>query len=156
MKNIITILVLFSILVGFGFGAEGEKYGKALTLKDTTKISSILENPESYVGKRVLVKGAIVDVCEKRGCWMMIAGDKPFETIRIKVKDGEIVFPMTAKGKTALAEGEFMKIVLTLEQTKAAKKHEAEEHGTEYDESKITEPETIYQIKGFGAVILND
>ena len=33
--------------------------------------------------------------------------NKEFETIRVKVKDGEIVFPMEAKGKTALVEGEF-------------------------------------------------
>jgi hypothetical protein len=43
------------------------------------------------------------------GCWMTLApagvtGDTP-ATLRLKVDDGVIVFPVSAKGRTAVAQG---------------------------------------------------
>ena len=83
----------------------------------------------------------------------LASDDEEFKEIRIKVVDGVIVFPLEAKGRRAIAEGEFVKIELTLEQTVAYRKHHAEEHGEEFDPSSVTEPLTYYQIKGTGAVI---
>ncbi|MBA4252033.1 MAG: DUF4920 domain-containing protein [Chlorobiaceae bacterium] len=150
---------LFSFLVAFVFTsllfASDKKFGKKLTLKETTKISDILENPESYLGKKVLVKGEIIDVCENAGCWMNISSGSADQFIKIKVKDGEIVFPVEAKGKTALAEGEVYKIELDHEAAIKYFQHFAEDAGKEFDPKTITGPVTIYQIKGFGAVIKN-
>ena len=39
------------------------------------------------------------------GCWIDIAGEKKGEKIRVKVKDGEIVFPKDSKGKKVSVEG---------------------------------------------------
>jgi hypothetical protein len=85
--------------------AGGKPYGKPLTLKEATPISTILAGPEAWNGKRVQVKGLIVDVCAKRGCWMEIASDKKFQSLRFKVEDGVIVIPVEAKGSQAVAEG---------------------------------------------------
>jgi hypothetical protein len=60
-------------------------------------------------GKTVRIAGIVSAVCPMRGCWMDIAGDGG-ETIRIKVKDGEVVFPPTAKGKRVIAEGVLVEI----------------------------------------------
>jgi len=84
---------------------------------------------------------------------MDIASDEEFQKIKIKVKDGEIVFPMEAKGKTALVEGEVYEIKLTKEQAIEHGEHEAEEKGIKFDPSSIDGPVTLYQIKGIGAVI---
>jgi hypothetical protein len=57
------------------------------------------------VHKVVTISGTIDSVCSKQGCWMKFianAGAKPF---RIKVRDGDRVFPVSAKGKTAYATG---------------------------------------------------
>ncbi|MCA9733663.1 MAG: DUF4920 domain-containing protein [Deferribacteres bacterium] len=144
------IFMMFSVA---GFAGEEGKYGKKITLQDTTKISTIMENPDKFVGKKVLVEGLILEVCPKRGCWINLASDKEFQQIRIKVKDGEIVFPMEAKGKTATVEGEFQIFELSKEQVINMKKHQAEEKGEEFDESTVKGGETYYQIKGIGAVI---
>jgi hypothetical protein len=85
---------------------------------------------------------------------MTLATDEKLQELRIKVDDGVIVFPIEAKGKRAIAEGEFTKIEMTMEQTLAYKKHHAEEHNEEFDPSTVTEPLTYYQIKATGAVIL--
>ncbi len=133
--------------------AKTKSYGKGITIKNVTKISDIMKNPDQYVGKSVLVKGLVVGVCEMRGCWMDIASDKAFQKIQIKVADGEIVFPLSAKGKDALVEGVVEKLVLNKEQTARWLQHKAEEQGKEFDPSTVKMGETIYRIKGIGASI---
>ncbi|HID37952.1 MAG TPA: DUF4920 domain-containing protein [Calditrichaeota bacterium] len=133
---------------------KGKDLGQGITLKDIVKISDILANPDAWVGKKVLVEGQIVDVCKKRGCWMELASDQQYQTIKVKVKDGEIVFPLGARGKKALAEGTVEKIELDMEQTIKYLKHKAEEEGKEFDSKSVTEPLVFYRIKGTGARIL--
>jgi len=100
-----------------------------------------------------MVQGTVVAVCEMKGCWMDIASDQEFEKIQVKVEDGVIVFPLTAKGKQALVEGVVERLDLTYEQALAEARNKAAEHGTEFDSTSVTGPQTIYRIKGLGAVI---
>ncbi|GIK59877.1 MAG: DUF4920 domain-containing protein [Ignavibacteriota bacterium] len=132
---------------------EEDKLGAELTLTEKTNISAILEDPESFLDKTVLVEGEVLDVCPNMGCWMEIKSDVEGEKIKVKVKDGDIVFPVEAKGKTALVEGTIYKIELTQEKAIEHFEHIAEEKGETFDPSTITGPMTIYQIKGLGAVI---
>ncbi len=133
--------------------AAGTQYGEELTLSETTPVSDILADPEAFLGQRVLVEATVVDVCEMQGCWLELAGGNDLETLRIKVEDGVIVFPMTARGLRARAEGIVEKLEYTEEEALERARHQAEEHGTEFDPSTVTGPETVYQIKGIGAVI---
>ena len=71
----------------------------------------------------------------------------------LNAEDGEIVFPATAKGKKAVAEGEVYKINLDEEQALAYFEHMAEERGEEFDPTKVSTPLVIYQIKGDGVLI---
>jgi len=132
----------------------GTEYGEPITLAEVTPVSAILDAPEAYLGQRVLVKGMVVAVCESRGCWMDIAGDREFEKIQIKVDDGVIVFPLSARGKEALVEGVVEELQLTYEQALEEARHKAEEHGTEFDPASVPEgPQTVYRIRGLGAVV---
>ncbi len=63
--------------------------------------------------------------------------DTSQETIRIKVTDGEIVFPLSAVGKKIIAEGEFTKLELSEKQAKNWKHHLAIEQGIDLDTSDI-------------------
>ena len=132
---------------------SGTTYGEPITLTSVTPVSAILDDPAAYVGQRVLVEGMVVAVCEEKGCWMDIASDRDFEKVQIKVDDGVIVFPLSAKGKQALVEGVVEQLELTYEQAVTEAKHKAEEHGTAFDPSTVTGPQTIYRIRGKGAVI---
>ena len=133
--------------------AQAKVYGKPLTLKEKTPISAILKDPHAFHGKRVLVEGTIVEVCEERGCWINIASDKPFEKIRFKVDDGVIVFPLDAKGKKAIAEGVVQVNMLTKEQALAQAKEMHKERGTlaKFDSTKYLKGVMDVQIKGEGA-----
>jgi hypothetical protein len=151
LKLILPILLLS---LGLTIAQTDEtNYGAELTLTEKTSISAILEDPESYVDKTVLVEGEVLEVCPMMGCWMEIKSDDGEGMIKVKVKDGEIVFPVEAKGKTALVEGTVYKFELTKEKAIEHFEHIAEEKGETFDPSTITGPMTLYQIKGLGAVI---
>jgi hypothetical protein len=133
--------------------AFAKDFGQGVTLFEETAISSILDNSTDYVGKKVKVSGLVIDVCSTRGCWIYLAGDRDFEKIRIKVTDGEIVFPMEARGKMATVEGVVESMELTREEVIKRRKHHAEETGTAFDPSTVTSGETVLRIRGLGAAI---
>ena len=153
MQLKLIVLVLFLSIGTILAQTDEANLGAEITLAEKTKISDILADPEAYLDQTVLVEGEILDVCPMMGCWMEIKSDDGEEMIKVKVKDGEIVFPMEAKGKTALVEGTVYKLELTQEKAIQHFEHIAEEKGEEFDPSTITGPMTIYQIKGLGAVI---
>ena len=125
MRIFITAIVLFSLFIPSVVLAK--TFGQGVTLSETTAISAIIDNPASYVGQKVKVTGLVIDVCSTRGCWIYLAGDREFEKIRIKVTDGEIVFPMEARGKMAVVEGVVESMELTREEVIKRRKHHAEE-----------------------------
>ena len=159
MRFAITALAVVALTACQGAPAEeaafeGTPYGEPLTLSEVTHVSTILDNPEQYVGERVLVEGMVVAVCEMKGCWMDIASDRAYEKIQVKVDDGVIVFPVSARGRQALVEGVVEILELTEEQAIAQAQHRAEELGEEFDPSSVPSgPQTTYRIRGLGAVV---
>lgn len=146
-------VVLLLLMVSPILAGKGKSYGEPLTGSDVTAISELMANPEPYLGKTVRVEGLITGVCEKRGCWITLASDEEFQELRIKARDGVIVFPVQAKGKKAIAEGVFTKIEMSMEQTVEYKKHHAEEHGEAFDPASVIEPLVYYQVNVTGAEV---
>ncbi len=101
----------------------------------------------------MLVQGPIVDVCAEMGCWLAIGSDKEFQTIRFKVEDGVIVFPMSVKGMNAKVEG--VLAVSLLSEADQIKQGEemAREKKTTFDPKTVKGPKTSIQIKGEGAEV---
>jgi hypothetical protein len=116
------------------FPAE-TKYGAGVGQARVVKVSELMASPDAYLGKTVKVEGLITAVCPKRGCWMELASDREFQTVKIKVDDGVMVFPLDAKGKVATAEGVFTRIDVPA------------------DPKSGKGPEVVYRIQGTGAVI---
>lgn len=141
---VISLLILTVLFVQ----AQDKQFGKDLTLTDKTDVKTLLEKPAEFEGKKVLVEGTIVDVCEMRGCWIDIASAEGYDKIRVKVEDGVIVFPMEAKGKTVLVEGEVYAVTPAHEcSDDCAEKAKEEEKSCEHETAKT------FQIQGEGAVI---
>ncbi|KPH59135.1 hypothetical protein AMS58_14100 [Pseudoalteromonas porphyrae] len=152
-KTIFCAVLLFS---GFAFNVSAGTlhFGGEVNAGNITKISTIMNDPDDYLATPVTIEGTIVGVCEKRGCWMSLASDQRFQNLRIKVNDGDMVFPMTAKGRKAIATGELKKIELTLERTKTVMAHRAQKAGDDFDPSSVTEPMAIYQLNPSAVDIL--
>ena len=132
---------------------EGDPSGAELTPSEVTEVSSILADPSAWVGQRVLIRGEVKEVCAKKGCWMDIAHPEGF--IQVKVADDVIVFPMTARGRTAVVEGTVEALELSAEDAFAAAAHRAEEQGEAFDSTAVFAPTTTYRIQGIGAILLD-
>jgi hypothetical protein len=153
MRRAITIVAAVLVCASVGLSAGVKKYGKDLTLKETTKVSAIYAQPDKYNGKKVKVQGPIVAVCEMKGCWIELGSDKEFQTIRFKVDDGVIVFPMTAKGLTATVEGVVSIETLSVEQQLAQGKEMEKEMSKPFDAKTVKGPKTVIMIKGEAAEV---
>lgn len=146
----------FAFLLGgiVCLGAE-LRLGQPLTQAQPMTVSALLRDAAAHEGKTVQVKGKITEVCQMMGCWMNLVDTSTQQSVRIKVNDGEIIFPKDAPGRMAVAEGKLKKIVLSREQAVAMAQHEAEEQGRKLDPASIKAGKTFYQIQGTGAVLLD-
>jgi hypothetical protein len=123
-----------------------EKLGTGVSLKEVTPIVSLIERPADFVGKTIRIDGVATAICEHMGCWMAVApeGDAKGTTVRLKVEDGVIVFPISAKGKKVSAEGVFEEV----KASDAEGKEAAGEHAKHDAKASKT-----YQLKATGAII---
>jgi hypothetical protein len=141
MKALI-VAAAFAAVVGVS--GEEIKLGAGVALKDATPIAALAKAPKDFVGKTVRIDGVATAVCAEMGCWMAVApeGDTSGVTVRLKVEDGVIVFPVSAKGKKVSAEGVF-------EAVGAGDAKEAAGEHAKQDPKASQE----YQIKATGAII---
>jgi hypothetical protein len=138
------LFALALLAVAVPAAAEDIKLGEGVTLKDATPISALAERPQEFVGKTIRIDGVATAVCQEMGCWMAVASEAnpAGPTVRLKVEDGVIVFPVTAKGKKVSAQGTFEAVA------SADAKEAAGEHAKQ--DPKAT---AAYQIKATGAII---
>lgn len=151
-------LIFTSLMVSIGIkgtiAQSNQTLGSGADVKKVIAISKILAQPEKYLNQEVTVKGEVEDVCKMGRCWMNLASDKKAQSLRIKVKDGEIMFPLTARGKIAIAKGFLSVSQLTKEQAIGYLKHLAEEQGHSFDPLSVKGPMMVYQVNATGALIL--
>src|SRR4051794_24630305 len=147
MRYLIASLLALGLL-----SAAEKKLGKPLAVKEPMPIATLIAHADEYVGKTVQVQGKIVEVCQEMGCWLDLTNDAG-QKVRIKVMDGDIVFPKDGAGQAAVAEGKFSKSELSKEQAIERAKEEAQEKGVKFDPATVKGPITVYQIQGTGAVI---
>lgn len=104
-------------------------YGESYKPDVNYDISSLLNDSDDLIGEIVEVQGRVTEVCPLRGCWVKISDISKKETIRVKVDDGEIIFPLSAIDRIINVKGIFKKILFTEEQAINWKVHLAEEKG---------------------------
>ncbi len=147
MKTLVLGVIICAAIALPGPIENEAKLGKGVALKKATPIESLTATPKEFVGKTVRVDGVATAVCAMMGCWMAVAvdgTDPASPTVRLKVEDGVIVFPMSAKGKKVSAEGVFEAVGSNDMEAKEA----AGEHGKQDPNAS-----TQYQIKATGALI---
>lgn len=104
--------MLKPILCALGLAVAGNvlaessvSFGDTVNKQQITAVASILAKPAAYLEQQVTVVGEVTGVCTKQQCWMTLATAENEPRFRIKVRDGDMVFPLSAKGKTAYATG---------------------------------------------------
>ena len=104
-------------------------YGNPISTKEAFNVDELLSVAQYKIGQQVVLHGLINEVCPMRGCWLKLVDENEKSSIRVKVTDGEIVFPLSAKGKNVIAEGVLAKLEFTEQQAKNWKVHLAKEKG---------------------------
>jgi hypothetical protein len=144
-----------------GTTCETKSYGAGVAIAQATPIAAIAARPDDFVGTTVRVEGEVKAVCTAAGCWMDLVADQGayggeagVVSMRVKVDDGKIVFPVAAKGKRAVAEGVVEAIEMSRDGYVAALRHEADETGVPFDESSVGPgPYRLVRIHGTGAEV---
>ena len=129
-----------------------KQFGKGVSIDERTQIESILARPEDFVGRPVAVEGKVVGVCKMMACWMELESDAG-KRLRIKVKDGVIVFPSDAFGKRAVAQGRVERLTFSREEYLTRACHEAEELGRDFDPQSVIPPYEEILLRGTGALV---
>jgi hypothetical protein len=138
-------LLMAVVSLSFAPAPEETKLGAGVSLQEATPVAALIARPDEFVGKTVRIDGVATAVCSHRGCWMAVAAadDPNGATVRLKVEDGVIVFPLAAKGKQVSAEGVFESIGTDAHNTEAAGEHARQD----------PKASKTYQIKAIGAII---
>jgi hypothetical protein len=112
-------------------------YGKGLSngKRPTPSLKALLSDTKKYEGKTIRVQGTIQDVCQKKGCWLLLTSDK--KTMRVRFKDYKFFVPTNAKGYIVTLEGH----AKATEISEKMAKHYAEESGDKEASKKIKGPQ---------------
>ncbi|MGA9211910.1 DUF4920 domain-containing protein [Kaistella sp.] len=168
MKKFVLLFSLILSTVAFAQGTEAKKvgppegkalvgdiYGAGVSAKaeksamTTKKLDQKLK--KSAKVENVSVKGKVVKVCDKKGCWFTVETDNN-EKFFVKMKDYGFFVPTALEGKTVVLEGNAeMKITSVDEQ-----KHYAEDAKKPQSEiDAITKPEEEIRFMASGIKVVN-
>jgi len=126
----------------------GRDFGAALTLAELSGLEDVVAHPEKYADRDVLVRGRISDVCQKRGCWVVLSeGDAH---VRIRFKDYGFFVPKDCSGSRAYVEGRVQVETLSEEQ---ARHYESESR--DGDPSKIRGEQRVVSFTASGLRLLS-
>ena len=109
--------------------AKSATFGAALALKDRISMDALASKADALNGKTVQVSGTVSAVCRKKGCWMILAGEKAGSTARITFKNYGFFVPLDSAGSKAVVEG----VVEVKTLSEADRKHLADDAGKSVD-----------------------
>ncbi len=126
-------------------GTFGEKISEQGAIGGA-ELLKLLENAESV---NATLNATINNVCQMKGCWMMVdLGSE--QQMRITFKDYGFFVPKGAGGRTAIMQGTASKEIVSVETLR----HYAEDEGKSKEEiAAITEPVTEYSFEAVGVII---
>jgi hypothetical protein len=89
-------------------GADGwSQFGAAPTLAAAEPATALLSNAAARAGQTVRVAGTVSSVCQKAGCWMVLADDAGHQ-LRVTMKDHAFALPKDCNGQAADIEGQLV------------------------------------------------
>ena len=121
-------------------------YGNEFTLTDAPiPATELLADPSQFDGKKIMVEGRVADVCQKAGCWLVLAeGDK---SIRVRTKAHKFLVAKDTTGYTARIEGEVRSHKID---PKKVAHYEGESVNKEIIPEKQVQSDTTYELIAFG------
>lgn len=120
-----------------------------MTLDNAISGKELLAQLASNDSVQMKVEAEIVEICQKKGCWMDIKLSEG-QNVTVRFKDYGFFVPMDAGGKTAIIEGIAQRKIESVEWLQ----HKAEDAGKSPEEiAAITSPDTTFSITASGVII---
>jgi len=132
--------------------AKTSSYGSKIDPANAIPATALLKLMTGKDSMNVKVRGKIIDVCQRKGCWMNIelADGKD---MMVRFKDYGFFVPKDAAGKTVVMEGLAYKTETSVEELR----HYASDAGKSKEEiEKINEPEKNTSFEASGVLIYNE
>jgi hypothetical protein len=126
----------------------GDDYGAGLTLEETTPLREVVSRPELHVDRTLLVKGRIRDVCQKKGCWMVLTDGE--SQMRVRFADYGFFVPKDSTGRDAYVEG---RAAVEEISEKEARHYEAE--ASDGDPSRVHGPQRVVSFTATGVRLVS-
>lgn len=132
--------------------AEGANFfGEQINADGAVTLSEVKKPNDGVDTVNVLIKGTINEVCQAKGCWMTLAGDRG-EEVFVRFKDYGFFVPKDADGLEAVVRGK----LFTTETSVDELRHYAEDKGQSKEEiAAITEPKKELRMMADGVIIYN-
>jgi hypothetical protein len=143
--------LFFAVLLSVSsvLAQKTESFGEKIKLDGAIEGPSFLKQIDGKDSLLVKISAPIVNVCQKKGCWMNVDLGEG-KQMMVRFKDYGFFVPKDADGKIAVMDGVAFREVLSVDMLR----HYAEDAGKSKEEiEKITEPETRLSFEASGVLI---
>jgi ribosomal protein S8E len=112
IRRIFSFVIIATIVLSCGNTGKKDVSSNTEGSGNATKIefASLVENPDNYIGKNVIVEGKVVHVCTESGKKLFIVGDNPDVILYIAAGENMPKFPLELLGSKVVVEGQITKV----------------------------------------------
>ena len=126
-------------------------YGDSISDDNYIQLASLTTAMKDETRKDIKIKGKVEEVCQKKGCWMIMKLDNG-ENMRVTFKDYKIFVPKDLGGKEVVLDGFAYVDTVSVEDLR----HYAEDGGKSKEEiAMITQPKEQLSYEAKGVVVVN-
>ena len=152
-KNFLFVIMLVMSLLALanppkGTAKKGSVYGKKTTDAGAITVEELV-NKVKDEPLTVKVKGTVVDVCTKEGCWLKLKTADG--NMMVKMKDHNFLVPVAINGKEIVVSGTAKMKITSVKELQ----HYAEDAGKNAEEiEEIKEPKKEIVLNATGILVL--
>ena len=126
----------------------GEDFGAGVTLDQLSDFRDVINHPENYAMDPVLIRAKVSEVCQRKGCWMVLREGE--SAVRVRFKDYGFFVPKNCSGQVAYVEGRVKREVIS----ERTARHYAEE-SNRGDPAGIRGPQAVVSFEATGVRLLS-
>ncbi|MBL7826069.1 MAG: DUF4920 domain-containing protein [Saprospiraceae bacterium] len=132
---------------------DGKHFGAIINADQAITYDSMMQKMAGIDSMNMKVTGKVLEVCQKKGCWMTIVSDQPGKPeMRVTFKDYAFFMPKDLSGKRVVVDG----YAYTETTPVDVLRHYAEDAGKSPEEiAAITEPKRELSFEASGVLILD-
>jgi hypothetical protein len=142
-RSTITGMLVFFAGTALAATPAWEKFGADVPQGAVVPLAAALADPAAHEGQAKVFSGRVVDVCQKKGCWVMLEDEG--QGARVLLGDHDFYVPKDVRGQ-AQVHGVLSRVALS----PAARQHTAQET------SGAPVPAVEYRIVVDGVQVLAD